>query len=108
MPSFWSSDVCSRSEEHTSELQSHDNLVCRLLLEQNRTLLARRPGVTVSCVCPAPTGIPGSARRGASPRPGVTWEEERQPGLDPLFFFFLIVPAPPGLPPFPRPNPLHT
>src|SRR3954466_8077729 len=30
----WSSDVCSsdRSEEHTSELQSHDNLVCRLLL----------------------------------------------------------------------------
>src|SRR3954467_10270792 len=23
-----------RSEEHTSELQSHDNLVCRLLLEQ--------------------------------------------------------------------------
>src|SRR3954462_12774280 len=25
-----------RSEEHTSELQSHDNLVCRLLLEKNR------------------------------------------------------------------------
>src|SRR3954463_600780 len=37
MPSFWSSDVCSRSEEHTSELQSHDNLVCRLLLEQKRS-----------------------------------------------------------------------
>src|SRR3954463_13486041 len=35
MPSDWSSDVCSRSEEHTSELQSHDNLVCRLLLEKN-------------------------------------------------------------------------
>src|SRR3954465_744243 len=26
-----------RSEEHTSELQSHDNLVCRLLLEKNQT-----------------------------------------------------------------------
>src|SRR3954465_16093587 len=26
-----------RSEEHTSELQSHDNLVCRLLLEKNNT-----------------------------------------------------------------------
>src|SRR5260370_24098249 len=26
------SDVCRRSEEHTSELQSHLNLVCRLLL----------------------------------------------------------------------------
>src|SRR3954463_7763502 len=24
--------TCARSEEHTSELQSHDNLVCRLLL----------------------------------------------------------------------------
>src|SRR3954462_8547355 len=27
-----------RSEEHTSELQSHDNLVCRLLLEKKNTL----------------------------------------------------------------------
>src|SRR5260370_23942053 len=26
-----------RSEEHTSELQSHLNLVCRLLLEKNKT-----------------------------------------------------------------------
>src|SRR5260370_17738235 len=26
----------TRSEEHTSELQSHLNLVCRLLLEKNR------------------------------------------------------------------------
>src|SRR3989440_1713652 len=32
----WSSDVCSsdRSEEHTSELQSRSDLVCRLLLEK--------------------------------------------------------------------------
>src|SRR6516225_3705769 len=27
----------SRSEEHTSELQSHVNLVCRLLLEKKKT-----------------------------------------------------------------------
>src|SRR3954466_16435436 len=27
----------ARSEEHTSELQSHDNLVCRLLLEKKTT-----------------------------------------------------------------------
>src|SRR3954466_16435369 len=27
----------ARSEEHTSELQSHDNLVCRLLLEKKPT-----------------------------------------------------------------------
>src|SRR5688500_19588341 len=30
---------CSRSEEHTSELQSPCNLVCRLLLEKNNRLL---------------------------------------------------------------------
>src|SRR5947207_1682367 len=28
---------CSRSEEHTSELQSHSDLVCRLLLEKKKT-----------------------------------------------------------------------
>src|SRR5207237_9240425 len=27
---------CKRSEEHTSELQSHLNLVCRLLLEKQK------------------------------------------------------------------------
>src|SRR3954462_10320180 len=33
MPSSVSRDqTCARSEEHTSELQSHDKLVCRLLL----------------------------------------------------------------------------
>src|SRR5256885_3601168 len=30
-------DYSSRSEEHTSELQSPCNLVCRLLLEKNKT-----------------------------------------------------------------------
>src|SRR5690242_21254063 len=29
-------DACVRSEEHTSELQSHVNLVCRLLLEKKK------------------------------------------------------------------------
>src|SRR5260370_32520857 len=32
----------SRSEEHTSELQSHLNLVCRLLLEKKKKLKSRR------------------------------------------------------------------
>src|SRR5258708_11101783 len=31
----------SRSEEHTSELQSPDHLVCRLLLEKKKCLLKR-------------------------------------------------------------------
>src|SRR2546427_3926887 len=33
--------VASRSEEHTSELQSQSNLVCRLLLETKTTLVCR-------------------------------------------------------------------
>src|SRR5260370_31232674 len=31
--------ICRRSEEHTSELQSHLNLVCRLLLEKKKKIL---------------------------------------------------------------------
>src|SRR5260370_25144729 len=37
----WPLPVLSRSEEHTSELQSHLNLVCRLLLEKKK-----KPGQT--------------------------------------------------------------
>src|SRR2546430_3043665 len=33
----------SRSEEHTSELQSQPNLVCRLLLEKKAPRQARKP-----------------------------------------------------------------
>src|SRR5947207_10195815 len=32
-----------RSEEHTSELQSHSDLVCRLLLEKKKQPSARNP-----------------------------------------------------------------
>src|SRR5258708_8140864 len=31
-------DISARSEEHTSELQSPDHLVCRLLLEKKKNL----------------------------------------------------------------------
>src|SRR2546430_12193051 len=40
----------ARSEEHTSELQSQSNLVCRLLLEKNKNykncILTLRPSLT--------------------------------------------------------------
>src|SRR5438034_7487227 len=45
---FLSSSSCARvgnwprSEEHTSELQSHSDLVCRLLLEKKKT---KKPGL---------------------------------------------------------------
>src|SRR4029434_11352753 len=50
---------CARSEEHTSELQSHLNLVCRLLLEKTE----------IACIASCPPhacalfGIPCVASR---------------------------------------------
>src|SRR2546430_3479000 len=37
-PAKWTSHRSSRSEEHTSELQSQSNLVCRLLLEKKKNI----------------------------------------------------------------------
>src|SRR5438477_3518961 len=42
------SDWQSRSEEHTSELQSHVNLVCRLLLEKKKRNSTRVEGLRQS------------------------------------------------------------
>src|SRR5438034_6497130 len=36
-------DGAGRSEEHTSELQSHSDLVCRLLLEKKKKNKKRKP-----------------------------------------------------------------
>src|SRR2546430_16497374 len=41
MGGFHSRYCCGRSEEHTSELQSQSNLVCRLLLEKKKTNVIR-------------------------------------------------------------------
>src|SRR6266571_8253897 len=54
--SRWTRSRRARSEEHTSELQSHVNLVCRLLLEKKKTkkyqctshFLARLPLAPIS------------------------------------------------------------
>src|SRR5256886_9945195 len=63
-----------RSEEHTSELQSQSNLVCRLLLEKKKATSVRAtpssrpvprhplPGARESAGC-----SPGTARRGNRP-----------------------------------------
>ena len=39
LPGSEGDEVSYRSEEHTSELQSHSDLVCRLLLEKKNKLL---------------------------------------------------------------------
>src|SRR2546430_11445705 len=48
----------SRSEEHTSELQSQSNLVCRLLLEKKNELYTFTPGATTSGLTSARTVEP--------------------------------------------------
>src|SRR5256886_6177978 len=44
-------EVLHRSEEHTSELQSQSNLVCRLLLEKKFRPLTDACSSPVSCTC---------------------------------------------------------
>src|SRR6201992_4115897 len=56
-----------RSEEHTSELQSHVNLVCRLLLEKKTGEPARHGGGVA----------PGSGGGAGSPRARAIQHEER-------------------------------
>src|SRR2546430_13090703 len=41
-------DLGPRSEEHTSELQSQSNLVCRLLLEKKKTQIPLRSAHTAT------------------------------------------------------------
>src|SRR5256886_12976796 len=45
--------VPARSEEHTSELQSQSNLVCRLLLEKKKSPKVFRP-ISFSCLTYSP------------------------------------------------------
>src|SRR3954462_3858151 len=65
-----------RSEEHTSELQSHDNLVCRLLLEKNKDAESPstpsgclRRGRGVVCRAAAATCAVACASSAPTPRP---------------------------------------
>src|SRR2546430_10049369 len=48
----WSEDstAARRSEEHTSELQSQSNLVCRLLLEKKKQQLRTSSRNVITCV----------------------------------------------------------
>src|SRR3954462_10690132 len=91
---FWISDVCSRSEEHTSELQSHDNLVYRLLLEKktkqhqacsSETSNASRALIETSGAC--------ATHDCALPFPLMTTPSSS--------LFFLSIGLPPTPPPFP-------
>src|SRR5260370_16466224 len=56
-PDCWPST--GRSEEHTSELQSHLNLVCRLLLEKKKNKASLFPNSTLH-LPPHPLALPPS------------------------------------------------
>src|SRR5438132_6406895 len=44
-------EIDPRSEEHTSELQSHSDLVCRLLLEKKKKIIKLKQSVTYNQCC---------------------------------------------------------
>src|SRR2546430_5093450 len=48
-PPGWSILAGERSEEHTSELQSQSNLVCRLLLEKKKKILKAYASTATRC-----------------------------------------------------------
>src|SRR3954467_12274134 len=106
MPSSGVQTCALRSEEHTSELQSHDNLGCRLLLEKKDLNAAAGP--------PAPHergraggSAPGAA--GASAPRGGGWAGASVPGRSGCgswTTFFLMNGPPPESYPFSLPPPL--
>src|SRR3954464_6179227 len=105
MPSSGGQTCALRSEEHTSELQSHDNLVCRLLVEKNSRRNGRRD-LAVGGL----RGHPRGAVRALGLRPALPAARPVEwalcPELRRFLFFFLIVAPPTDLPLFPPPPPL--
>src|SRR3954464_5622572 len=94
-----------RSEEHTSELQSHDNLVCRLLLEKKNTDRGA-PGAALRQPETAPHTLPEAAAWGGTREvgaPPVVGSSSRVCRLL-VLFFFKNTGAPQDLPFFPPPH----
>src|SRR3954462_15585008 len=96
----------ARSEEHTSELQSHDNLVCRLLLEKksrhhgpDQPRWDQRRCLSGPCgraTPPHPREV-GDVPSAAHPTSGSS---------DGIFSFFFNSPAPPKISPLSLPDAL--
>src|ERR1039457_7237872 len=94
-----------RSEEHTSELQSPCNLVCRLLLEEKKK--KQKHQLHSSPRPQSARRAHGRGRGGASDDTldGVAACMLVCGGLSPFFFFFLKGRAPPRILPFSPPPP---
>src|SRR3954465_6299000 len=102
-----SSALPIRSEEHTSELQSHDNLVCRLLLEKKNNKPRGHHHHPVTD--PAPSRW--RCHRGYTP-PTRRVPPDLPPGGRPpvcvRFFFFLNNRRPPKFSLLPHPPPFRS
>src|SRR3954467_1088613 len=93
---------CARSEEHTSELQSHDNLVCRLLLEKKKDP-PRRPVPLALHSTEHPAAARTHARQGAGSRWGRLNGGSLLALAGVFVFFFFKERAPPDDLPFSPP-----
>src|SRR5215216_324425 len=83
----------SRSEEHTSELQSPDHLVCRLLLEKKKSKLMPKASATQKATQKACRKASTSAR--TSPRRPCAWCQCPSSPRRGRFVFFLMIRRPP-------------
>src|SRR3954466_977383 len=94
-----------RSEEHTSELQSHDNIVCRLLLEKKTTKPACRTTCRSSASRPRAAVTAAGDQHGAGAWAGsAAAPPHPDPGHGTFFFFNDRAPA--EIYPLPPPGPL--
>src|SRR3970282_1489226 len=76
-----------RSEEHTSELQSHHDLVCRLLLEKKKRGESQQTTVRLRGVRCAPRSDRGLCYAGAPPGPRRREKVHLRWHLCGIFFF---------------------
>src|SRR6266536_751121 len=83
--------IARRSEEHTSELQSRVELVCRLLLDKKNRRRAGAPGGRDTAAAGLHLALPLHPRRRSAPLRPLLPRDARLP----FPFFFLLLPPPP-------------
>src|SRR5215218_1223898 len=87
---------CIRSEEHTSELQSHSDIVCRLLLEKKKVLLLPHATPAISVSHKRTTAIPlPKLPKSCAYRAQILDTPATALAQHLIFFFFLMIRRPP-------------
>src|SRR3954465_2032009 len=86
--------TCARSEEHTSELQSHDNLVCRIISLKEHTA-ELQPHENLVCRLLLEKHNRSAASRVAGVCSGLTAGRRHSTESGFIFFFFFKKRAPP-------------